>query len=119
MDAEPYLSVCIDEVYENYRNTYCKLAKQQGNNYGKWGEELTRRVLQRYQEFVRKQNVAYGKPDLQTSIENQRLIRKANSEQNARINKTVREKKFLFINVPKADNEIWKTSCSYSIHKKG
>ena len=94
VDAEPYLSVCIDEVYENYRNTYCKLAKQQGNNYGKWGEELTRRVLQRYQEFVRKQNVAYGKPDLQTSIENQRLIRKANSEQNARINKTVREKSF-------------------------
>lgn len=118
VDAESYLSVCIDQLYENYRHTYYELAKQQGNNYGKWGEELTKRILERYQEFTRKQNVACGIPDLQTSIENRRLIRKANLEQNARLNKTVREKSFFSLMFPNRIMKYGKRHAAIQYTKK-
>lgn len=94
MDAEPYLVVCMNEVYENYSLTYLALAKQQVKNYGKWAEELTNRILKRNQEDTINQKVAYSKPDLQPSMERMLLLRKARLEQNAKINKFARENSF-------------------------
>lgn len=94
MDAEPYLAVCMDEVYENYSHTYYELAKQQGNDNEKWAKELTERILERYQEYIINQEVAYSKPDLQPSMERKQIFRKARLEQNTKINKTARETSF-------------------------
>lgn len=93
IDAEPYLAVCMDEIYENYSYTYCELAKQHNNN-GKWTEELTKRILETYQEHITNQKIAYSKPDLKPSMEHEQLLRKAKLEQNAKINKTARETSF-------------------------
>nr|WP_300808188.1 hypothetical protein [uncultured Acetatifactor sp.] len=94
MDAEPYIAVCMDEIYENYSHTYNKLAKQYVNDNGKWVEELTKRILERYQEYIRNQKVANSKPDLQPSKERKQILRKAKLEQNTKINKTAREASF-------------------------
>lgn len=94
MDAEPYLAVCMGEVYENYCNTYYEVAKQQENGYGKWGAELTKQILEKYQEYSIDQKTAYDIPDLKPSMERVLLLRKAKLEQNKAINKMARKKSF-------------------------
>lgn len=94
MDAGPYLEVCMGQVYENYCYTYYELAKQQGNGYGKWGAELTKQILEKYQEYAANQKTAYGIPDLKPSMERELLLRKAKSERNKETNKAARKKSF-------------------------
>ena len=97
MDAGPYLEVCMGQVYENYCHTYYELAKQQGNGYGKWGAELTKQILEKYQEYAANQKTAYGIPDLKPSMERELLLRKAKSERNKETNKAARKKSFFCI----------------------
>lgn len=94
MDAGPYLEICMGEVYENYCHTYYELAKQQENRYGKWEAELTKQVLEKYQEYAADQKMANGIPDLKPSMERALLLRKAKSEQNKETNKAARKKSF-------------------------
>lgn len=94
MDAGPYLEACMGQVYENYCHTYYELAKQQGNRYGKWGTELTKQVLEKYQKYAADQKTANGIPDLKPSMERALLLRKAKSEQNKKTNKAARKKSF-------------------------
>ena len=93
MDAGPYLEVCMGQVYENYCHTYYELAKQQGNGYGKWGAELTKQILEKYQEYAANQKTAYGIPDLKPSMERELLLRKAKSERNKETNKAAKNAK--------------------------
>lgn len=94
MDAEPYLSVCMREVYENYRHTYYELAQQQENTHEKWKSELTKQILEKYQEDSIVQKTAYDIPDLNPSMERVLLLRKAKLEQNKETNKLVRKRSF-------------------------
>lgn len=87
MDAESYLAVCMDEVYENYGYTYYQLAKQWENTKGKWVRELTKRIFKKHQECTQNQKIAYNKPDLQPSMELENLLRKAKSAKNSKIRK--------------------------------
>ena len=93
-DIEPYLKVCIDEIYENYSYTYWLIATEQKNHYNKWGKLLKERIIERYENYQLIQGKARNILDLRPSEERSRLYRKALIEQNKKLNRKVDEKSF-------------------------
>lgn len=84
-ENEQYMMFCLEEVFENYPATMYKTAKEYQTATYQAQIELSKKVIQTYEQQIADKNKSYEIMDLRPSEEHLYVYRKALAEQNRQI----------------------------------
>lgn len=95
-EAQSYLRVCLDEVYENYQHTFLDVIKSYTENRCKCTQLIIDEILEKHNSYIELQKKAVKIPDLKPSNERRIIYNRAIFENNEKINSMAREQSVFF-----------------------